>query len=377
MHKPITIGLTFFPKAGMTIWSNGASQNVFFLWMALRAAGHRVHMINGGDGKPPAPAELPPALREITFVAMADVIGELDVLVQAGAQVEATHVERVRSRGGRVIAYKFGHDLAIDAERAIHDKPPGGILNGARFNEVWTTAQHEDTCGSYWETTYRCPVRVLPHIWEPVFVDATVASFPSTVTAGYQPGRARKRVVVLEPNLNLIKTCHIPILIAERAWRERPDLIDRVLVTNAIHLRSHLSFATFAKSLDIAHALGADGQPVVSFEGRYNTPWFLSAHADVVVSHQWIDTPTYLHYDALHMGYPLVHNVTAMPGYFYRGFDAAAGGRALVWAMERHDDAPDSYRRSASVFLNGKRATAPANVEAHARALEEVWGCAG
>jgi hypothetical protein len=218
-------------------------------------------------------------------------------------------------------------------------------------------------------------VRVLPHVWEPIFLDHTIAAFPPTLAAGYQPGRPRKRIVILEPNLNLVKTCHIPVVIAERAWRERPELIERVLVTNAIHLRSHLSFATFAKSLDIAHARAEDGQPVVSFEGRYNTPWFLSAHADVVVSHQWIDTPTYLHYDALHMGYPLVHNVTGMPGYFYRGFNAHDGGRKLVEAMT--EDGRDGHRQQrhaeASAFLAKRRATSPANVEAHARALEETF----
>lgn len=370
MRKPITIGLTIFPpKSGMSVWSNGAHQNVFFLWLCLRAAGHRVHMINGGDGEPPSSEQLPPAFRELVFVKIADVIDELDVLMQAGAQVEAGHVERVRARGGRAIAYKFGHDLAIDAERAIHNKPPGGILNGAKFDEVWTTAQHEHTCGSFWETTYRCPVRVLPHIWEPIFVDATIAAFPSTLTPGYHPGRARKRVVILEPNINLVKTCHIPMVIAERAWRARPDLIDRVLVTNAIHLRSHLSFSTLAKSLDIAHALGADGKPVISFEGRYNTPWLMAAHGDVVVSHQWVDTPTYLHYDLLHMGYPLVHNVSGMPGYYYHGFNARAGGESLVAALLAHDEHVDEYAAARASFLRVRRATAQINVDAHAWAL--------
>jgi hypothetical protein len=375
MAKSTTIGLTIFPpKSGMSVWSNGAHQNIFYLWMCFRAAGFRVLMINGGDGEPPAPQSLPSELREVVFVRTADIIDDIDLLIQAGAQVEAEHVERVHRRGGKAIAYKFGHDLAIDAERAIHGKPAGGIFNGARFDEVWTTAQHEHTCGSYWETTYRAPVRVLPHVWEPCFVDHMTAAFPPGLSAGYQPGRARKRVVVLEPNINLIKTCHVPLVIAERAYRARPELFDKVLVSNAIHLREHLAFATFAKSLDIAHARAEDGQPVVSFEGRYNTPWFLAAHGDVVVSHQWVDTPTYLHYDVLHLGYPLVHNVTGMPGYHYSGFDARRGGAALVEAMteDGRDWNRQQRRDEVTSFLSRRRATAPANVNAHARAVEEV-----
>lgn len=373
MSKDSTIGLTIFiPKTGLSVWSNGAQQNVLSLWLLFRAAGFRVHMINGGDGEPPKVSDLPVAFHDLAFVKMGDVIDELDLLVQAGAQVEAAHVERVRDRGGKAVVYKFGHDLAIDAERAIHGKPPGGILNGSRFNEVWTTPQHADTCGSYWETTYRAPVRVLPHVWEPLFVDHVVSMFPPELKPGYQPGRRRKRVAILEPNINLIKTCHIPMVIAERAYRARPDMIDRVMVGGAIHLREHMSFSTFAKSLDIAHALSEDGQPVISFEGRYNAPWFLSAHADVVVSHQWVDTPTYLHYDALHLGYPLVHNVTGMPGYFYPGFDARRGGEALLSALEGHDGRVDAYARHVAPFLKARRATHRPNVEVHARVVEAL-----
>lgn len=378
MQKNITIGLTIFaPKGGIGFWSNGAHQNICFLWMLLRRCPgvERVYVINGGDGPAPDPATLPPELREIEFVAMGDVVDKLDLLVQAGAQVEAAHVERVHARGGKAIAYKFGNDLAIDAERAIHGKPPGGIFNGARFDEIWTTPQHADTCGSYWETMYRCPVRVLPHIWDPCFVDAMVARFPPGLPRGYQPGRKKKRIAILEPNINLIKTCHVPMLIAERAWRARPDLIDRVLVTNAIHLRDHLSFATFAKGLDLAHALADDGAPVISFEPRYAAPWFLSAHADILISHQWIATPNYAHYDALHLGFPLVHNAVGvgMPGYTYHGFDAIEGGRALTAALTHHDDEHERYSRAAAEFLATRRVTSQENIDVHAWAMRRIY----
>ena len=96
--------------------------------------------------------------------------------------------------------------FVIDAERVIHGKDAGAIFNGAQFDEVWTNPQHVTTCASYWETCYRCPVRVLPHIWEPLFIDATIREFPEGLSFGYRPGAGKKRIAIFEPNTNVVKT---------------------------------------------------------------------------------------------------------------------------------------------------------------------------
>jgi hypothetical protein len=209
-------------------------------------------------------------------------------------------------------------------------------------------------------------------VWEPWFVDHVVASFPPHLTAGYQPGRAKKRVVIAAPNINLIKTCHVPMLIAEQAWRRRPELIDRVLVTNAIQFRRRVHFEHFVGALDIAKAKADDGAPVMSFEGRHRLPWLMAEHGDVLVDHMWLPSPTYLHYDSLALGYPIVHNVLELReagcGYYYSGFDALDGARALIKAMSEYD--ADHGRRAADRFLSSRRATNPINVAAHVTALD-------
>lgn len=370
------IGVSIFPpKSGMSPFSNGAHQNTFFLAALLRLVPgvDRVILVNGGDGEPPKPEALPAQVRDIPFARVSEVGDVVDVIIECGAQLEAGLVARVRERGGVAITLKFGNALVIDAEHAIHKLPHGsGIFNGARFDEIWTTDQHAETCGSYWTTCYRAPLRVLPHVWEPWFIDMMTAAFPPGLAVGYRPGRERKRVAVMEPNINIVKTCHVPMLITELAYRQRPDLIDRVLVTNAIHLRERTPFKQFAAALDITRAKADDDHPVMSFEPRFNTPWFLSAHADVLVSHQWISTPVYLHMDAMWLGFPIVHNVEGMPGYRYRGWNAEEGARALIRAMTEYDGYYREERDNARRFLAQRLATAPHNVAAHAKALEEV-----
>jgi hypothetical protein len=363
-----TIGLTFFLRAkDQSIWNNGAEQNCAFLWMLLRAAGYRALAVNGGDGEVPSPLL---SKLGIEFVRFADVASEVDLLIEGGAQVSAEHVASVRARGGRAVAYKFGNAFVIDSERAIHAKASGSIFNGSCFDAVWTTPQHMRTCASYWETCYRAPVRVVPHIWEPTFVDAAVAEMPEGMTFGYQPGTDKRRISVFEPNINIVKTCVVPMLAIEQAYRRTPALVGDVYITNAIELKEHEFFRSFAGNLDIVRA------GLTSFEARYNTPFFLAKFTDVVVSHQWENALNYAYYDALYGGYPLVHNSDMLPdgvGYRYSGFDAADAGTLLSAVLATHDANAAAYRARADAFLTTVRATAPGNVAAYARAVERLF----
>ena len=386
--KNITIGLTIFVKPGpvadgpgsLDVFSCGAHGNVLALWQLFNLCTNvRCVLVNGGNGEKPDPATLPEEFRGAEFARFADVAGEIDVLAQCGAQISAAEAETVRARGGKVIAIKFGSDFAIDLERAIHNLPSGGILNGTRFDEVWTTSQHVDLCGAYWETLYHCPVRVLPHVWSPAFVDAGLTecarAFPS-MPRGYVWREGPKRVTSVEPSINWCKTAHGPMLICELAYRERPDLFEAVKVCNSIHMAGRLPFETFVGALDIAKPRDGGRGPVMTFEGRYALPWFMSAHADVLVSHQHIMVPNYSHYDAISMGFPLVHNVpelqSAGVGYYYHRHDFKAGARALIDAMTEDADGAKMRQECERRYLEGVKCTAPKNIEAHAKALQEV-----
>ena len=72
----------------------------------------------------------------------------------------------------------------------------------------------------------------------------------------------------------------------------------------------------------------------------------------------------------------MVHNSELLPrdvGYYYEGFDAADGGNTLVSALLTHDARAEEYRQRAQAFLATVRTTAPANVEAHERAIVELF----
>lgn len=402
----LTIGVTVHLTAapGTSIWSAGASQNCVFLVQALRACSSagRVYLINCGDAATPPPAYMLGGMEVVRFEEVAD---QLDVLIEAGSQVSAENVAKIRARGGRCVAYRFGNNALLDTERMLRGpiakhlgdvlapaalaalkpllkaKDGGGHLNGAVFDEVWTIPQHETTCRSYFEIIHRCPVRIVPHIWEPTFIDAAVAELAKDpahagLSFGYQPGRAKKRISIFEPNLNIIKNCVNALLVAEMAFRRRPDLIEHVWCTNSLDLIKLPMFESFVWALDLQRTKGADGNPVVTFDGRYNLPFWLSKSTDFVLAWQWECGLNYAYYDALYGGYPLLHNSELLPkgvGYYYEGFDAADGGNALVAALLTHDQRHEEYEQQAKAFLDTVRTAHPANVEAHELALTSLF----
>lgn len=361
----LNIGLSFFVSrdATQSIWSNGAVQHAVFLYLLLRSSPQvgNIWLINGGDGD-----VLPDGLMindlEMPLVRMGDVADQLDVFIEMGAQMSAADADLVHARGGVVLAYRCGNDYVMDIERLAFDRPSGPIFNGTRFDEIWTNAQHERTCAPYWGIGMRAPVKVMPHIWSPMFLNrSSEKSNREEAKFGYVPRPGPKRVSIFEPNISVVKSCIPCMLICESAHRTDPAAISAIYVANTVHLKEHVTFNRFASALDIVR------DKLASFEARFHLPYFMANFTDVVVAHQWENGLNYLYYDVLHARYPLVHNSPFLKdvGYYYEGFDAEQGGRVLLEAIHHHDERKEEYDRKAQALLASVDITNKDNVDMH------------
>lgn len=376
----LTVGLTFFLYRGeRSIWSNGGHQNaVYLLRLLQRCPGvERVIPINGGDGDTAPPGMMFGGLG-LDFRRFEEVKDRLDVYIECGAQIPAWHAEHVHARGGKVAGYRFGNHFILDAEKLIAGKGDQHVFNGTRFDGIWTTPQHMATCASYWEAIYRAPVRCLPHIWEPLFVEKCKAEFRSGERFEYAPPHpVARRIAVYEPNIDVVKLCHVPMIAVDLVYRARPELIDTVEITNALGLAKQQTFISFATKLDINRAMHPSGGHVCRFHGRYNIPWFQATHADIMLAWQWENALNYAYYEALYGHYPLVHNSDLLPdgiGYHYHGFDARDGARALLEALARHDEPARRERYDAACDAVVEAVGPEANIPAHTEALRQLCG---
>lgn len=372
--RKLRVGVTLHLREGQqSIWENGIFQNCAFLVQLLNAspAVKRAVLVNGGDAQ-----VVPDAMmlrdKELTVIGLAEALQSLDVVIEMSALLPEAWVSQFRAKGGRVAWMRVGNDYVIDIERSMFDKPSGSLVSAKKYDAVWTLPQYEGICGDYFGLTARAPVRFVPHLWTPYFLERGISGLPQDVRYGYRPGRSRWRVCCFEPNVCMVKIGFIPMLGVEEAYRARPAFLDSFRAMNMFQFKDHVQFVHFARSLDIFN------HGVATVEGRFPTYDYMAKNGDCIISHQWENGQNYLYYEALYGGYPLVHNSPFIrdQGYFYPDFDCQEAGRALLKAFEAHDRELPAYKDKAGQLLRQLDTAHPGNVEIYTRELLALYGSA-
>ncbi|QSN60826.1 DUF2827 domain-containing protein [Caballeronia sp. M1242] len=372
MPERLNIGVSIFIRKGeQSLWENGIFQNCLYLVMLLKRSPRvkATYLVTGGGDGGPEDAKRFLVDAPAPLIDMETAMNKLDVMIEMSAQLNREWAIKFREKGGKIITMRVGNDYVIDIERMVFNLQHALLISGAPYDEVWTLPEYENSCAPYFETLFRAPVKLMPHLWSPVVLDREVARLPAGQKFGYQPGRRRWRIGIFEPNVCMVKTSFIPMLCCEAAHRANPDMIERMYAYNTFKLKEHPAFAGFAQSLDLVkHGLGF-------FEGRYPFAQIVPVSVDAVVSHQWENPQNYVYYEALYGGYPLIHNshLIGNCGYRYHDFDCEEGGLALRRAFGMHDEDLTSYRAAAKAFLHTLDPENEDNVRIYTQAIEAVY----
>ncbi|QNK72229.1 DUF2827 domain-containing protein [Variovorax sp. PAMC28562] len=334
----ITIGLH---HAAETLWNNGIKQNAVFLAEALKHCPNVASVTLANTTAVPVTSALPWDLARWPTEAFDASQDQFDVLIELGGQIDPAQTDALKRRGGRLVSYCCSTEYMFAAEAVLFDKPMwnGNLFINQRYDDIWMVPQVDHISRSYFEVLRRQKARAIPFVWSPVFLEERSQHLPDLGV--YRPGAGPRRLSVLEPNINIVKFCLYPALIAEAAYRERPSAIGLLQVTNAERMaRENKDFIALMNQLDIVR----DHKAV--FLGRYETPMFLAEKTDIVVSHQLENPLNYLYLEACWQGYALVHNahLCADLGYYYTGNDVEAGSARLLEAIDMHDLHADAYR---------------------------------
>ena len=367
----LRVGVTLYIRdENQTLWENGIFQNSFFLLDLLKRSPvvEWCCIVAGGPGDPKAAKELL-AFADVDVITMAEAKDTLDVVIELSAQLDAEWAKAFVERGGRVIAMRVANDFIIDCERMAFELPVALLMSGSPYAEVWTLPAFARTCRSYYETGYQAPVRIMQHLWSPALLERTVAEKLGGARLDYKPGKSRWSIGIIEPNLCSVKTCHIPMLASEVAYRLRPEAFDHIRIFNTVPLRDNDIFVNFARSTQMVQ----DG--VATFEARYPIYSILGQYADAILSHHWENAQNYVYYEVLYYGYPLIHNSNLLDGcgYQYTDFDPQDGGRAMVQALQQHDLNLDAYKADGRRLIATTDPAAEQNVRSYSEAIWRAY----
>jgi hypothetical protein len=336
----ITIGLHHVAE---TLWNNGIKQNAVFLAEALKHCPAVASVVLVNTTAIAVTAALPWDQARWPTVAFEAAKDSVDVLIELGGQIDAAQTDYLKHRGARLVSYCCGFEYVHAMEAMLFNKPLWGtsLFVNQRYDDIWMVPQVAHISQPYFEVLRRTEARAVPFVWSPVFLEERARALPDGGV--YQPRlhAGARRLSVMEPNIDVVKFCLYPVLIAELAYRARPDAIALLQVTNAERLaRENMEFITLMNQLDLVREHKA------VFLGRHETPAFLAQNTDIVVSHQWENPLNYFYLETCWQGYPLVHNahLCADLGYYYEGNDVAAGSARVLEALDTHDAQALAYR---------------------------------
>jgi hypothetical protein len=340
MRIGITIGLHHEAE---TLWNNGIKQNAVYLSMALRNCPQVQEVLLVNMTQVPVTPSLPWDLKRWPTTDWAGAKDRVDVLIELGGQIDPVQTDHLKQRGARLVSYCCGFEYISSMESVLFGRPLWGanLFVNQRYDDIWMVPQVDRISRSYFEVLRRQQAQPAPFVWSPVFLEQRAASLPQQ--GRYRPrdaGQAR-RLSVMEPNINITKFCFYPVLIAELAYRARPQAIERLQVTNAERIaKESLEFITLMNQLDIVR------QHKAVFLGRHDTPSFLAEHTDIMVSHQLENPLNYFYLDVCWQGYPLVHNASlcADLGYYYEANEVGQGAQRVLEIIDGFDDQHAAYR---------------------------------
>lgn len=377
--KKLSIGISILSEKNGNIWNSGHNQNIAFLFKLLKKSPicDRVYLLHGGSEQ-----SLPSAMAfdglEIPFIPIHEVTHEVDLVIEMGTLLPDVWLRHVRALGAKIVTFIVGNTPVGNIQAMIFGRSGALTFNDPSLrDEVWTLPQYERIALPMISTMMRIPVRLLPHIWDSYFIDNQVSQFPHA-EFGFDPTCAKRenrgwRLAIFEPNIAVTKCCFIPMLVCEHAYRKDKDSISYMMVMNSMHMKEHPTFFRFASNLDLTKDKKATYEPRLIF-----SDCMAANKMDGVVCHQWENEQNYLYYDALHGGYPLIHNSEflhkAGVGIYYPEFSAKKGGDALLEAWKQPPEYWQDYKKKADEFLKTLHPEHPENIRVFTERVLHVCG---
>lgn len=378
--KYLKIGITIALQSGQdSIWSNGVRLNTLIMARLLQQSSqnYRVHLLNVFT---PTDSLDTRFLRGIELHPFQEKFCEMDLLILMGSTVGDANLRRFKASGPdkKVVSYHCGNDYIQLAQSILfQDSAAKPYSVETLRDEIWyVPQQHETNCG-FFHTLYRANVLIVPFVWDDYFLRIAQEDIENGYKAGlfkrpagYQPAE-RKTLGIMEPNLDVVKFGLIPLMIAEQSYRGEIGRrhIERVILTNALKLKTHRQFLDIIQTFDLLR------DKKISAEVRYPVTFLLTQYIDALLCHQLLNPLNYLYLDAAYLGRPVLHNAPLVRdlGYYYEGSDTRAAAVQLDRILTEHDRNLEEYHARTQAVLRRYSAQNPDLIATYDRLIERLF----
>lgn len=371
----VKIGITIsIDKPSESFFSNGIRQNAIIMRDMMTAIDivEGVYFINFGPQKDLS--QSPWKIFQENIIDYETALDTVNVIICATQFMSGEYVDRAVKKGIRMVNQVLGNEYYGFCESILFKEDHNTIMHKQRgYSAVWVTPQHYETNKDILEVLFELPAQLSPYIWSPRFLEEHVDGLKKSGHAEtYQNREPQKRISVFEPNINMVKTSVFPMVIAEKFYKKRPELVKKFSIFGSTNVKNKRHFKKFASSLDVYLA----GK--MFFEDRFPIAWSLLEHTDVVLSHQQDNALNYLYFDAAWLGFPIVHNAHLIKelGWYYPGFfaeDAVEKLEDVIDNFDRDEGFKDQYLLKSRSYISQYLPRHPRNLAAYKYLIEKLF----
>jgi hypothetical protein len=350
-------------------WLNGLYQNIHTLTFLLEKTQKYdvTLLVSKLDRAAEKYSLLNPNIGVVSYGALLAGETTFDLVIEVGYTFSPGDIQNIRRHNKNIKIAKISYGNMYFALQECIVAPNGASATAsyapdAPRDALWTSP-HFDFSRDWEALVANAPIaRQAPFVWSPKAIDLRLAE------AGLRPSDLcadRRKVAVLEPNLNIMKTTTIPAAIAEALYRKDKKQLEQVLCFNAHQLLENKTAMSVFGHLEVSQ------NRVLSFEKRLDFITIFSKYAGTLLSHQHYNALNYVYLEALYLGIPLVHNSPYFKeaGYYYEGFDIHTGAERLSEAV---NSKVLHYEEAAKEYVYQYSPENPKNIQGYIDLVEEV-----
>ena len=343
-NKTIKVGITI--NFGIKIFSNGLQQNIIFLKKLFdNIQNLEPIFIYTGEIPEENYISKEQCLNYSDFIK--EKHKDFDLLILVGFWLEQNYIKEIKKSNKKIklVTLQCGNQFVENSMRSIHKYEKVEYFNNAfeGIDAVWILPQHAQNL-SYMKTYYRTDsVSIAPYIWDSAIIDSQIKELSKKGERDILFTNKLTDVVVLEPNLSLIKNCILPIYIVETFERNFKNKLSSLNILGGVSLTENHYFMRIIMQLDIFKVR----KDFLKVHNRFKFIDAIRLFGSLVISHQLENDLNYLYFDALYLDLPLVHNSNTLKkyGYFYPHNDIDVAIIKIKDVLESHNKNLINYKK--------------------------------
>ena len=279
---------------------------------------------------------------------------------------------KIINKNLKFVFMQCGNQFIENSMRSVHFYKKvdyvNHFLNG--LDELWILPQHAQNL-TYMKTFYRTnSIKVVPCIWDSIFIDQQKKNLSYIEQENNNYYSKPKKIIILEPNLSIIKSCLLPLYIVESFERKFPDVLSSCKIIGGKEIVKSDYFIRLLLQMDIYQKR----KNFLMASNRYKFCEVVKLFGSTIISHQLENDLNYLYFDALYLDLPLIHNSAKLKdyGYYYPHNDIDIAVDHLNDIVKNHKNNITSYRSRNKEVLNFYSLNNQKNKEIYLKLIRDI-----